>query len=427
MVIEGEVLDEVVADAPIGELDLGYQVAIDAFSGPMDLLLYLVRRAQVDIADIPIATIADQFVETIGAWQRLDLDTAGDFILMAATLLEIKSRMIAPPPKTSDDQDADDDSFDLDPRAGLIQQLLAYRRFKEAMGFLDLLEVDAVQRIGRGWREAIPEDPDEADGLTLDNADPYALFDAYEIINAKVAGLGPRTVIYDDEPIEARMATVATTLQAVTTTTLRSLLQPLGHRVQRAGMVIAVLECTRQRIVTVDQLEQFGDITIRFRPESDRAIATEPLPPENTEEAPRKRRRKPPLMTWHAPAESVSEAPADETGDDAEPEDPVVETDEQRFQRELEESCRLEAVLATGADLEAAFQAFLAEREAAALAAAEAAQAIEAAQTDEPVNEEQPEGATVEVADPMPLAANEDLLSDQRGSDDGGPRFTGGD
>lgn len=348
-----EVLDDA---APVTELDLGYQVSIEAFSGPMDLLLYLVRQAQVDIADIPIATIADQFVATIAGWSSIDLDTAGDFILMAATLLEIKSRLVAPPREESDDTDSDDDALDLDPRAGLIQQLLAYRRFKEATLLLDQLEGDAIRCCVRLFREAIPEDPDEADGLTLDNADPVALFDAFEIIQARIAGLGPRTVVYDDVPMEARMATVASSVQAAGVTTLRALWQPLGHRVQRAGTLIAVLECTRQRLVTIDQLEQFGEITLCFRPEDQRAIAESP--PDEAAEPTRKRRRRPPLVTFQAPV-TTEAAEADEESPE---EEAVVETDEQRFLRELDEACQLEAVLSRGADLDASFQAFLAER-----------------------------------------------------------------
>jgi len=349
-----EVLDDA---APAAELDLGYQVSIEAFSGPMDLLLYLVRQAQVDIADIPITTIADQFVATIAGWSSIDLDTAGDFILMAATLLEIKSRLVAPPREASDDGDSDDDTLDLDPRAGLIQQLLAYRRFKEATILLDQLEGDAIRCCVRILREAIPEDPDEADGLTLDNADPVALFDAFEVIQARIAGLGPRTVVYDDVPMEARMATVASSVQAAGATTLRALWQPLGHRVQRAGMLIAVLECTRQRLVTIDQLEQFGEITLRFRPEDQRAIAESP--PDEVAEPTRKRRRRPPLVTFQAPETT-------EIDDDLPDEEAVVETDEQRFLRELDEACQLDAVLSRGVDLDASFQAFLVERTVAA-------------------------------------------------------------
>ena len=83
--------DQLIADNE-GDLDLGYQVQLDHFAGPLDLLLYLVRKAEVDIIDIPIAQITDEFLATLRAWEDLDLEVAGDFILMAATLLEIKAK-----------------------------------------------------------------------------------------------------------------------------------------------------------------------------------------------------------------------------------------------------------------------------------------------------------------------------------------------
>ena len=88
------------------ELDLGYHVTLDSFSGPLDLLLFLVRRTEVDIADIQVSTIADQFVAMLKATPDLDLDVAGDFILMAATLLELKSRLVMPAeePKEGEDE-----------------------------------------------------------------------------------------------------------------------------------------------------------------------------------------------------------------------------------------------------------------------------------------------------------------------------------
>src|SRR4051812_23835972 len=94
---------------PDRELDFACAVALDSFSGPLDLLLFLVRRAEVDVVDIPIAEITDQFVATVASWQDLDLELAGDFILMAASLLEIKARLIAPPPEEPTEGDGDEE------------------------------------------------------------------------------------------------------------------------------------------------------------------------------------------------------------------------------------------------------------------------------------------------------------------------------
>ena len=133
-----------VADAARAELDLGYRVQLDAFSGPLDLLLYLVRRAEVDITEIPLVTIADQFLAAIGSWEAMDLDTAGDFILMASTLLEIKARLVMPPELLAEEEGEQDDEDPIDPRADLIRQLLAYRRVKEAVRLLETAEAVGV-------------------------------------------------------------------------------------------------------------------------------------------------------------------------------------------------------------------------------------------------------------------------------------------
>jgi len=169
------------APAAPAELDLGYHVTLDSFSGPLDLLLFLVRRTEVDIADIPVSTITDQFVAMLKTTPDLDLDVAGDFILMAATLLELKSRLVMPAeePKAGDEETKDEEDV-FDPRGGLIRQLLAYRRFKEATQLLPEFERFQLERVGRGLREIIPEDPEEVDGLDLENCDAGLRYETSE-------------------------------------------------------------------------------------------------------------------------------------------------------------------------------------------------------------------------------------------------------
>src|SRR5437870_916041 len=109
---------------------MDYQVNLDIFRGPMDLLLFLVKRNEVDICDIPIAKIAEQFLEYITHLQVIDVEWAGEFLVMAATLMEIKSRMLLPRPE--EEQGEDDD-----PRLELVKQLIEYKKYKEAAALLD--------------------------------------------------------------------------------------------------------------------------------------------------------------------------------------------------------------------------------------------------------------------------------------------------
>src|SRR5438045_6605204 len=107
-----------------------YQVVLDSFRGPLDLLLYLVKREEVDVLDIPIARVAEQFKQYLDVLTLIDVERAGDFLVMAATLMELKSKMLLPRPEESSEPVED-------PRRELVRQLLQYKRFKEAAGVLE--------------------------------------------------------------------------------------------------------------------------------------------------------------------------------------------------------------------------------------------------------------------------------------------------
>jgi segregation and condensation protein A len=366
--------------APVApaELDLGYHVTLDSFSGPLDLLLFLVRRAEVDIADIPVSTITDQFVALLERTPDLDLDVAGDFILMAATLLELKSRLVMPaeePKEGEEQEEQEEESFD--PRAGLIRQLLAYRRFKEATQLLPQLEEGQLERLPRSLREIIPDDPEEVDGLDLENCDAGLLYETWEGVLIYLNRLGPRTVLNDDVPLEHKIHALIDTMRSAREAKLSWMFGQEKTTSGRVGVLMATLECARQRFVEALQHEQFGDVLLRYREDAERNRAADGLPPEALDE-PRKRRKRIPLVTWHAP-ERVTQPEQQELDLDTMPDEAVVETDEQRFQRELEEACAIEAVLQRTADLEASFAAFRTQAQLGAQAAPDPATATQPA------------------------------------------------
>ena len=343
--VDGGVSSSVNADVAV---DLGYTVTVDSFSGPLDLLLYLVRRTELDILEVPLSLIIDQFVETIRGWQDADLDVAGDFILMAATLLELKARTIAPPVEA--DEAADDREPSFDPRESLLRSLLAYRRFKEAAQCLDRIEEDRRPRLERQLREAIPEVPPEEGDFDLGELDLNVLMTTCERLMARIGGLGPRTVMVDEQPLGVRIAVMLDALAACQRATIRELLAGNVSRIVHITTVMASLELARQRFVEIEQPEQFGDIALRLRTTEEREREPE-LPPE---EAPGlKRRRRLPLVTF-----SAANIPV--IGDD-DVETPALdepsESDEARFLRELEEATRVTAVLAVTADVEKSFTA----------------------------------------------------------------------
>lgn len=113
----------------------GYQVALDVFEGPLDLLLHLVKKHELSILDIPISFVTEKYLEYLDAMAALDIDVAGEYLLMAATLCHIKSRELLPTPEPLEDEDgeaSEDGEIEVDPRADLIRRLLEYQKYKEA-------------------------------------------------------------------------------------------------------------------------------------------------------------------------------------------------------------------------------------------------------------------------------------------------------
>ena len=128
-----------------------YKVKLEVFEGPLDLLLYLIKKEELDIYDIPIAKITDQYLEYLEMMKMLDLDIAGEFILMAATLMQIKSKMLLPPEEVKEDEIEEED-----PRLELVKKLLEYRKFKEAADKLAEKEAEAGKLYTRETDEKPP-------------------------------------------------------------------------------------------------------------------------------------------------------------------------------------------------------------------------------------------------------------------------------
>ena len=161
-----------------------FSAALDSFQGPLDLLLYLIKENEVEITDIPIARILEQYLRFLDGAPQWDLQLAGEFLVMAATLMEIKSRELLP----VQEQPADGEEIIEDPRTELVRQLLQYRQLKEQARTLEKLQDDWLQRRPRGFFGDLPETPDEenpaADRALAKEAlldlDLYGLFAAYE-------------------------------------------------------------------------------------------------------------------------------------------------------------------------------------------------------------------------------------------------------
>jgi segregation and condensation protein A len=246
-----------------------YSVQLDAFQGPLDLLLHLIRRAEVDINTVSIARITDQYLKHLDALAEIDVEPAGEFLVTAATLIELKSRMLAPP-EADDDEEIGGllNTDSSDPAAELVRALLQYKRFREA--------AEALERRRADWRRRYETRPLAAPDLPATNtdADPpldledLTLFDlvqAYARIAETVAfeRLGGHAVVDDDTPIELHAADLLERLRAADRPALPMQSLFAGRsRVDVIGLFLAVLELVRQRVIVVRQNDLSRDVTL---------------------------------------------------------------------------------------------------------------------------------------------------------------------
>ncbi len=244
-----------------------YQVRLDSFQGPLDLLLFLIRRAEVDIADIPISRITDQYFAFLKQLHTIDIDVAGEFLVMAATLVEIKSRTLAPAQKRVGDDGQESSALDdTDPRFELVKQLLAYQKYRSAADELSRLRTEFAQRWAVGGRGAtLPEEPERE--YEMDDVHMLDLIEAYERIIAGIdlTRVGDHRVEYDDTPISLHQADLVDRLGGAPEKRLS--LQDVfkgRSRGEAIGLFLAMLELAREQKVGIRQDKINGTIEIEL-------------------------------------------------------------------------------------------------------------------------------------------------------------------
>jgi len=237
------------------QTELPYQVRIENFEGPLDLLLHLIKKSEINIYDIPIAMIAQQYLSYIEAMKDLNLTVAGEFLVMAATLLQIKSKMLLPV-----EEHAEDDEDGPDPREELVRRLLEYKTFKEAARQLDTQE--------RMWREiysrpavSIEVDP-QSDDAMLDNIGLFDLVDALQTILDRNPGKKLLEIIPDNLTVRDRMTVILEALEGQESIGFEALFETSCHRLIIIVTFLALLELIRLRTVRVYQAENFGPILL---------------------------------------------------------------------------------------------------------------------------------------------------------------------
>jgi len=251
-----------------------YRVELDIYNGPLDLLLYLIRKDEVAITDIPVARVAEQYVAYLELLQALDINVAGEFLVMAATLMELKSRVLLPRPEAIEDE-GDSAEDEGDPRLELIQQLLEYKRFKDAADDLTALGDEQSRRYGRPATEMVvgPDEQRFALDDLMKDVELWDLLNAFARVMRSI-NIAPRDVVYDDTPIEDIAEQIVEIVRARQTVLFAELFAQIFADVEQisrghlVGAFLAVLECIRQRLILFEQDRDFGDLRIHWRPET---------------------------------------------------------------------------------------------------------------------------------------------------------------
>ncbi len=238
---------------------MSHLVALDTFHGPLDLLLYLVKRNEVDVLDIPIAELADQFLAYVQAVKDLDIEAAGEFLVMTATLMEIKVRSLLP----VDDHHVTDDQPD--PRRELVRQLLEYRKFKDAAAALEAKAEEAGTRLSR----LEPPEPAREHEPKVRPVELWDLVSAFARLMRETQALQPTTIAVDDTPQHVYEAQLMERVAASGGRLLfREAFPPPHYKARLIGIFLAVLELIRHRGLGLEQPELDGDIFLVTLPDA---------------------------------------------------------------------------------------------------------------------------------------------------------------
>lgn len=297
-----------------------YRVQLDLYSGPLDLLLYLVRRQELDIVGLPIARITSQFLDFLDVLKELDLDEIGEFIVLASTLVEIKSRLVLP----GEDEPAvvEAESY-TDPRSDLVKQLIQYKRFKEASRLLDEQSAE--------WQLRYPRLADDSPEAGTDPAqDRIREVELWDLVSALSRVLhqntdaAPKSIVYDDTPISTYVEQIRARVLAESKVPFTSFFDGANFKSKIIGIFLAVLEILRHYQFRAEQPEEYGEIWILpplpAQATASESIAAEPVALHSAAELISTHVDQP-LALYSPPTQLLLPAPsaADRTCDDSNP------------------------------------------------------------------------------------------------------------
>lgn len=232
---------------------MSYRVELDIFRGPLDLLLYLVRKHELDIREIPVATIAQQYMQYLEVLVELNINDIGDFLVMASTLAEIKSRLVLPLGGEAEEEE--------DPRQDLVQQLLEYKRYRDAASMLEERSRSWQERYPRLANDLPPRNRDLAEE-PIHEVELWDLVSAFSRIMRDNVAVRGQNIVYDDTPIEVYMEKIHQQLVDEGRVAFSELFQPGMHKSTLVGIFLAMLELVRHHGIRTVQEDLFDEILL---------------------------------------------------------------------------------------------------------------------------------------------------------------------
>ncbi len=241
---------------------MSYKVKLEVFEGPLDLLLYLIKKEEIDIYDIPIARITEQYLGYLGLMQLLDLRLAGEFLVMASTLMQIKSKMLLPLEEREPEEEEE-----LDPRAELVRRLLEYKKFKEAATCLEDLETERFKTFRRRVMSATTFGAEEAEEENYFEANLFDLISAFSKILKTIPKKEFFEIISDEFTVEKKVHDLLHLLVVKPVIYFSKLFERAKNKAEIIATFLALLELIRLKEVIIRQRRSFGEIEIIRHPE----------------------------------------------------------------------------------------------------------------------------------------------------------------
>ena len=246
-----------------------YKVQLEVFEGPLDLLLYLIKKDEVDIYDIPIGRITDQYMEYLNLMKVLDLNIAGDFIVMSATLMLIKSRMLLPVEERKDEGEEEEE----DPRWDLVRQLVEYKKFKDAADHLEDLEQHMENVFGR---ESEHVELGAAPDVDLKDASIFDLISALNEALGRVEEEDLQEIFAEEYTVGQKVTFIVENLKVIDRLCVSDLFGGMKSRQEIVCTFLAVLELIKLNKIACVQDDHFGDIVVEPRePEPEPVLVPE--------------------------------------------------------------------------------------------------------------------------------------------------------